>query len=151
MIINKTIILLIIILSSAIGYSQNSTCNLQLQKGIYYSVSGPNKQDTTFHKISGKFFIGFSKETSFYYKNKLTWSDSCNFRSEHFKNNSEMPHFKKGTGYKCRLLEVKPNFFRFSFYGEETGSSGELIYYKYDGKIPEEYKKIKKMNHNPQG
>ena len=89
--------------------------------------------------------------TSFYYENKLTWKDSCNFRSEHSKNNSEMGHFAKGTGYQCQLLEVQKDFFRFSYIGEETGSTGDLIYHKYYGNIPKRYRKIKKMKHNPKG
>ncbi len=148
---NKIVSLIIILISAISCYSQNSNCSLKLQKGIYYSVSGSNNSDTTFHRISNKFFIGFSKKTNLYYKNKLTWGDSCYFRSEHFKNNSEMSHFKKGTGYKCRLIEVKSDFFRFSYFGEETGSSGILTYYKYDGQIPKRYRKIKKKKHNPKG
>ncbi len=145
----KILSLLILTLFGLTCYSQNSNCGIKLTKGIYYSVSGSDNSDTTFHKISDKKFIGFSMKTSFYYKNKLTWNDSCNFRSEHYKNNSEMSHFAKGTGYKCSLLEVQSDFFIFSYYGEETGSTGTLTYYKYEGKIPKRYRKIKKMKHNP--
>jgi hypothetical protein len=62
-----------------------------------------------------------------------------------------MSRFKKGTGYKCELLEVQNNSFRFSYFGEETGSIGELTYYRYEAKIPERYRRIKKMKHNPKG
>lgn len=132
-----------------ISYTQNSNCSMKLDKGVYYSVRGMYKTDTTFHKISEKKIIGYSMNTSFYYKNKLTWKDSCHFRSEHFKNNSQMKRFAKGTGYQCRLLEVTNDFIRFSYDGEVTGSTGVLTYYKYDGKIPKRYRKIKKMKHRP--
>lgn len=148
----KKISFLIILISClTYCYSQNSTCRIKLKKGFYYSVSGSANRDTTFHKISDKYFIGFSMKTSFYYKNKLTWNESCKFRSEHFKNNSDEKRFRKGTGYKCELLEVYNDFFRFSYFGEETGSTGELKYYRYKGKIPKQFRKIKKMKHNPKG
>lgn len=147
----KTFSLLGFFICGLTCYSQNSNCEIKLIKGVYYSVSVTDKSDTTFHLISEKKFIGFNLKTSFYYENKLTWKNSCNFRSEHFKNNSEMSHFAKSTGYQCQLLEVQKDFFRFSYFGEETGSTGDLIYHKYDGNIPKRYRKIKKMKHNPKG
>lgn len=142
-------IILLFLMPFCACHSQNASCKLHLKKGIYYSVSEENFRDTTFHKISDRFFIGYSMKTTFYYKNKLTWGDSCFFRSEHFKNNSEMSHFKKGTGYKCRLLDVGDDYFRFSYYGEETGSQGVMTYYKYSGRIPRRYRRIKRLKHNP--
>lgn len=130
------------------GLHSQTEQNCNLKKGIYISFSG---EDTTFHKISKKHFIGYSKKTNFYYKNKLEWGDSCKFRSAHFKNNSNLERFKRGTGYQCQLISLTDQYFTFTYIGEVTGSKGELKYIRYKGRIPKRFKRIKKMNHTPRG
>lgn len=114
-------------------------------KGNYISTESG---ETTYHKISKKYFIGYSMKGTFYYKNKITWKSDCHFRSEHFINNSNWPIFRPGTGYECQTIEATDDHFTFSFKGDITGSSGVLTYKRIDGPIPKNYRRIRKLKHS---